>query len=185
MDKPVVPKRRNLAATQERIVAVAAATFARLGYAQASLRDIAERADVAPSLISKYFGTKARLFEHALMHVVRANTVFSQEKAGFGEAMARLIPDRSNADITVMLVLALAHPESREVAMRVSRREMIEPLMEWLGPPHAAERAMDMFALLSGFAIQMQGLHEGPIPEHSLRWLAQSLQAIVDVGRDR
>lgn len=183
MKNDAEPKRRNLAETKARIVSVAADTFTELGYSKAGLREIAERADVAPSLVSKYFGTKASLFEQALIHVLRTNTVFTWEKVGFGEAMARLIPERSNANITVMLVLALAHPESRDVALRVSREQMIQPLTDWLGPPNATERAMDMFALLSGFAIQMRGLHTGPIPEHSLKWLARSLQAIVD-GKD-
>jgi AcrR family transcriptional regulator len=180
MDMMVEPKRRNLVETKGRILAAAADTFTEFGYAKAGLREIADRANVAPSLVSKHFGTKALLFEQALIHVLRANTVFTWDKAGFGEAMARLIPERSSTDITVMLVLALADPESRDVAMRVSREHMIQPLIEWLGPPNASERAMDMFALLSGFVIQMRGLHQGPIPEDSLQWLARTLQAIVD-----
>jgi hypothetical protein len=39
---------------------------------------------------------------------------------------------------------------------------------------------MDMFSLMTGFVIQMDGLYPAPIPQHSLRWLARSLQAIVD-----
>jgi hypothetical protein len=91
----------------------------------------------------------------------------------------RLIPERSNTAITVMLVTALADPEAKEIARRVSREHMIQPLVDWLGPPHALERAMDLFALLTGFAIQMDGLHPAPIPEHSLRWLARTLQALI------
>lgn len=174
------PRRRNLEETKARIVSIAAETFGELGYSKAGLREIAERAGVAPSLVSKHFGTKAALFEEALIHVLEINSVFTWNKAEFGEIMARLIPEKSNANITIMLVLALAHPEAREVAMRVSRERMIQPLIDWLGPPNATERAMNLFALLSGFAIQMHGLHAGPIPEHSLKWLAGALQAIVD-----
>jgi AcrR family transcriptional regulator len=177
------PKRRNLEQTRSRILEAAADTFTRSGYAKAGLREIGERAGVAPSLVSRYFGTKAALFEEALIHVLRTNSVFTWQKQGFGEAMARLIPERSNTNITVMLVTALADPEAREIARRVSREHMIQPLVDWLGPPHALERAMDMFALLTGFAVQMDGLYPAPIPEHSLRWLARSLQAIVD-GED-
>lgn len=177
------PKRRNLEQTKERILQAAADTFTASGYAKAGLRDIGAAAGVAPSLVSRYFGTKAALFEAALLHVLRTNSVFTWRKAGFGETMARLIPERSNTNITVMLVTALADPEAKEVAQRVSREHMIRPLAVWLGPPNALERAMDMFALMTGFSIQMDGLHSAPIPEHSLRWLARSLQAIVD-GND-
>lgn len=177
------PKRRNLEATKTRILQAAADTFTASGYAKAGLREIGERADVAPSLVSRYFGTKAALFEEALIHVLRTNSVFTWQKQGFGEAMARLIPERSNTNITIMLVLALADPEAKEIARRVSHEHMIQPLVDWLGPPNALERAMDMFSLMTGFVIQMDGLYPAPIPEHSLRWLARALQAIVD-GED-
>lgn len=183
MEPKPEPKRRNLEQTKTRILVAAADTFTRSGYAKSGLREIGMRAGVAPSLVSRYFGAKAALFEQALIHVLRANSVFTWQKQGFGEAMARLIPERSNTNITVMLVTALADPEAREIARRVSREHMIQPLVDWLGPPHALERAMDLFALMTGFVIQMDGLYPAPIPEHSLRWLARSLQAIVD-GED-
>lgn len=174
------PRRRNLAETKARILRAAAEVFAEFGYRGSGLRDIAERANVAPSLVGRYFGSKAQLFEAALIHVLRTESVFTWRKSGFGEAMARMIPERTNAKISIMLVLALADPETQAIARRVSREHMIQPLIDWLGPPEAEERAMNMFALLTGFVIQMHGLHKGTIPEHSLRWLAGSLQAIVD-----
>jgi hypothetical protein len=33
---------------------------------------------------------------------------------------------------------------------------------------------------MSGFTVQMRGLHAGQIPQRSLEWLAATLQAIVD-----
>jgi AcrR family transcriptional regulator len=183
------PRRRNLEQTKDRILQAAADTFTASGYAKAGLREIGARAGVAPSLVSRYFGSKAALFEAALVHVLHANSVFTWRKEGFGEAMARMISERSNTNIAIMLVTALADPEAKEIARRVSREHMIQPLVDWLGPPHALERAMDLFSLMTGFTIQMRGLHEGPIPEVSLAWLAKSLQEIVEDtaanGRDR
>ncbi len=177
-----IPRRRNMEQTRGRILVAAADVFTRSGYAKAGLREIAVQAGVASSLVSRYFGSKAGLFEEALLHVLRTNSVFTWDKANFGETMARLIPERGNTNITVMLVTALADPEAKEIARRVSHDHMIQPLVDWLGAPHALERAMDMFALLTGFSIQMEGLYSASIPEHSLRWLARSLQAIVDDG---
>jgi AcrR family transcriptional regulator len=176
------PKRRNLEATRTRILNAAADTFTRFGYAKAGLRGIGQRAGVAPSLVSRYYGTKAALFEEALIHVLRTNSVFTWRKAGFGETMARLISERSNTNITIMLVTALADPEAKDIARRVSREHMIRPLTDWLGPPHAEERAMNLFAVMTGFVIQMHGLYAAPMPEQSLDWLARNLQTIVDGG---
>lgn len=51
------------ASTQERILAVAGQVFADHGFVAASLREIAEGADVTQALIIYYFGSKQRLFE--------------------------------------------------------------------------------------------------------------------------
>lgn len=59
-------KRRNPEKTKFKILAIAKQMFAEHGYAQTGLREIAKTADVAPSLIVNYFGTKAGLFEAAL-----------------------------------------------------------------------------------------------------------------------
>ena len=181
MDPKSEPKRRNLEQTKLRILQAASDIFSASGYAKAGLREIGERAGVAPSLVSRYFGTKAGLFEAALIHVLRTNSVFTWRKEGFGETMARLIAERSTIDITVMLVLGLADPDAREIAQRVSREHMIRPLTDWLGPPNALERAMDLFSLMTGFAIQRQGLSTEPVSLHSLEWLARTLQDIVDL----
>lgn len=182
METATEPRRRNLAETRTRILVAAADCFTRSGYARAGLREIADRAEVAPSLVSKHFGTKVALFEQALLHVIRTNSVFTWDKPRFGETMARLIAERSNTNITVMLVLGLADAESRAIVHGVMDEHILGPLVEWLGPPAALERAMNLFALMTGFVIQMHGLHGGPIPAHSLAWVARALQAVVDEG---
>ena len=177
--KPQKPP-RNATLTKARILAAAHEVFARSGYAQAGLRRIAEEAGVTSALLVRYFGTKAALFEAALVWTVEHNSVFVLEKQGFGIAMAALVRERSTIDITAMLVLALADPESRPIATRIARKRMIEPLAHWLGGPDALDRAMTMFGLLTGFAVQNQGMLESEASARSFDWLAKTLQAIVD-----
>lgn len=173
-------RRRDSVATKARILAAAVEVFTDLGYSQAGLRDIAARAGVASSLPVRYFGTKAALFEAALIEILRANSVFTWQKEGFGKAMTRLIRERSNVTITATLMLALADPESREVAVRVWEEHMIAPLVEWLGPPDAHGRAAMLFGLMSGLTFQVHGLAAGEISASSERWAARTLQALVD-----
>jgi AcrR family transcriptional regulator len=184
MDAPE-PRRRNAAETKDRIVAAAQRRFAESGYAQSGLREIAAEAGVTSSLLVRYFGSKAGLFEAALIETIVDHSVFTRDKDHFGDVMSRLSTDQSSIDITVMLVLALADPEARTVALRVARQHMIAPLAQWLGPPHADARAENMFALLTGWAIQSQGIGGSVAAPQSLRWLATTLQAIVDEGEDR
>lgn len=180
MGSPPEPKRRNAALTRSRILDAANAAFAERGYTGAGLREIAAKADVASSLLIRYFGTKAGLFEAALIRTIEDNSIFTLEKPGFGARMARLVLEESNIRITTLFVLALADPESKTVSNRVAQARVLQPLAEWLGPPDAHARAMNLFSLLTGFAIQMHALQTGTIPSTSLHWLAESLQRIVD-----
>lgn len=173
-------RRRDPIRTKARILAAAVEVFTDLGYGQAGLRDISALADVASSLPVKYFGTKAALFEAALIEIVRTNSVFTWKKDGFGETMTRLIRERSNVTITAILMLALSHPESRAVAVRFWQEHMIAPLAEWLGPPDAQGRASLLFALMSGLTFQVHGLAGGNISPDGEKWAAAALQALVD-----
>jgi AcrR family transcriptional regulator len=177
--KPEI-RRRDPIRTKAQILAAAVEVFTELGYRQAGLREISARAGVASSLPVKYFGTKAALFEAALIEIVRANSVFTWKKQGFGETMTRLICERSSVTITTTLMLALADPESHEVAVRVWQEHMIAPLAEWLGPPDAQGRASMLFALMSGLTFQVRGFAAGEISPDAKRWAAETLQALVD-----
>ncbi len=173
-------RRRDPVRTRARILAAAVEVFAELSYAQAGLRDISARAGVASSLPVRYFGTKAALFEAALIETVRANSVFTWKKANFGTTMMRLICEDSTITITAMLMHALANPESRDVAVRVWRDHMIAPLAQWLGPPDAEGRASMLFALMSGLTFQIHGLADGAISHGWATWAAEALQEVVD-----
>jgi AcrR family transcriptional regulator len=180
MAQIAAPKRRNAAATRARILAAANAAFTEFGYAQAGLRDIAARADVASSLLIRYFGTKAALFEAVLVGTIADNSVFTTDKERFGETMADLMVTTSGVSITAMLLSALAHPESKAIARRVAARDIIQPLADWLGPPHATARALNLYSLMTGFVVQMEGIGTGIVPARSRAWLSRSLQEIVD-----
>jgi AcrR family transcriptional regulator len=57
---------------RDRILAAAARTFARQGYVQATLADIARDADIAPSNIYKYYGSKQALFDAVVTPAIAA-----------------------------------------------------------------------------------------------------------------
>lgn len=57
---------------RDRILAAAARTFAQRGYVQATLADIARDADIAPSNIYKYYGSKQALFDAVVTPAIAA-----------------------------------------------------------------------------------------------------------------
>lgn len=174
------PRRRNAAKTRARILAAAFDSFAAHGYAKTGTREIAKKAAVSSSLIGRYFGTKANLFEEALIHGIYANSAFVRDKKHFGERMANIVVSDSNPMLSAMTVLAIADPESKAIARKVSRRHIVQPLAEWLGPPDAEARALNMLTLLNGFTIQTRHLTTGRVPPGSVKWLARALQDIAD-----
>jgi AcrR family transcriptional regulator len=177
------PRRRNAALTRARILSAAFEAFARHGYARTGIREIAQEAGVASSLLVRYFGTKANLFREALIHGIYGASVFTYDRAHFGKTMARLMTDNGDAGpgrLVAMTVLAIADPDSAEVARKVIERHVIEPLAEWLGPPHAVERATSMYVLMLGFTVQIRQLTPGAPSPYAIRWLGHALQDIVD-----
>ena len=60
------PRRRDGAASRERLLRAACELFADRGFDRTTARDIGERAGVDPALIARYFGSKAQLYIEAL-----------------------------------------------------------------------------------------------------------------------
>jgi AcrR family transcriptional regulator len=180
MDAIPEPKQRNPVRTKARILARAFDLFASRGYARTGMRDIAEAAEVAKSLVVRYFGTKSALFEQSLVNALHTRGFFIREKQCFGERMAELVVNAEDAQIPAMVMLAIADVESREIARSVTREVIIKTLAEWLGPPDATARALHMLILLNGFTLQTRHLMAEDVRPETIRWLANSLQAIVD-----
>lgn len=181
-------RRRNAPATKARILQAAQQAFSRMGYAKAGIRDIAALADVSSTLLLRYYGSKAGLFEAALIDAVRMDTLFASGKDGFGRRLTDLFVDAS-LDITppAMLALSTGHPESQAIAERVTRRHVLRPMAQWLGAPDGQVRALEIFMLATSFVLYTRQVPLAPAgagARDKLRdWFATSVQAIVDQPR--
>jgi hypothetical protein len=81
-----------------------------------------------------------------------------------------------------MIALSLGDEEAREVAARVTREYILEPMAAWL-PEQSMARATSVLMMTTGFAILHQNLplgHSAEMQRETARILAASLQAIVD-----
>lgn len=180
-DETAATPRRNYAKTRERLLLSAYKAFSQRGYAGTGIREIANDAGVASSLVAKYFGGKAALFEEALVHGIYRNSLFARDKKNFGEIMSKLIATADDGHLTTTMTLALADPESRAIAQKILRRHVIEPLAEWLGPPDAFVRAQHLYAVMAGFSMQIGDFAlSREVAPQSVKWLARTLQDIVD-----
>lgn len=185
MTKTNPPKRRNATQTKARILAAAQKAFAQQGYAQAGIRDIATMADVSSPMLLRYFGSKAGLFEAALIDAIDQGDLYTTSKEGFGKRLAALFSNR-DLDITPPAIIALStgHPDAQAITTRVTQEYALEPLAKWLGAPDGYVRALEIFMLSTSFVLYSRQL---PLSPASIRgkqqlqqWLATSIQQIVD-----
>jgi AcrR family transcriptional regulator len=177
--------RRDASRTRQKILAAAQQAFAQMGYAQAGIRDIAAIAEVNSALLLRYFGSKAGLFEAALIEAMRSDEVFAGDRNRLGERLARLFLDRRlEIRPPAIIGLSLGDPEAREVAARVAEKHVITPLARWLGPPDAHARALQIFMLAMSFVAYSRQLPlisaRRSCEKRVAAWLAKTLQQVVD-----
>ncbi len=182
----VVTKSRDAERTREAILRAAQQAFSTRGYADAGVRDITAAAAVNPSLVSRYFGSKEKLFEEALADLLDVAMLTGQPRAAFGEGLMRAFT-AANADRInplQVLVLATADPVSREISDRLLRSAVLEPLAHWFDLPNASERAARLCIIASGFftyrLLYPLDALTGDVAPATRAWLVRAFQSLVD-----
>lgn len=186
MDSPAKPpRRRDAVSTKARILAAAKQCFSTIGYTGTGIRDIAAVAGVSYTMLGRYFGSKAGLFEAALIDGMGIEPIMAADRSEFGANFVRVITrNLTDGHQTAMTHFAAGDPIAREIVLRVVEERVVRPLADWLGEPNARERTVAIMMLGGGFVIYSRQLPfvAGPLGiDHPIvRWLAASLQQIVD-----
>ncbi|CAN7343227.1 helix-turn-helix domain containing protein [Phenylobacterium sp. LjRoot219] len=182
------PKRRtrNIAEKRARIIAAAQILFTQKGYSQASIKEIADHAEVAAGLVIKHFDSKLKLFEAALIAALAHSNIDASDKAGFGMRLAEVVLNKETKVVfPAMVMLSIEDEEARRVAMAVFREHGMKPTERWLGGALAAERAV--YINLLGVTLSLLDRLFGPELQADLefppvQWIVESIQRAVDVG---
>ena len=187
-EAPVL-RRRDAPATRARILAAAQRAFSSLGYARAGLREIAALAGTSSTLLIRYYGSKAGLYEAALTEALSQGDVLTLPRAGFGKLLAAQFV-RPEVEILppAMMALAAGDPEAAAITARIAERYAIAPLAEWLGGAESRARAARIFMLTTSFVLYSRNLPVLPLADPgqsgTTAWLAAAIQAIVDETPD-
>lgn len=179
-------KPRDAGRTRAAILDAAQEAFSSRGYLATGVRDVTSAAGVNPALVSRYFGSKEKLFEAALGELLDVRLVTGAGRARFGKAMLRLLasgtPTRRNP--LPMMVLASADPGARAITARLLHDLFLVPMVEWLGGDEAASRAARFVVLASGLTLysELYPLEPltGELDAATRTWIEQSFQALVD-----
>ena len=185
MKSPPAPKRRNAAETKSRLIKSAQSLFSQRGYPIVGIREIAASADVSSTMLLNYFGSKAGLYEAALVEAMSPSALSVFPRKNFGEFLANLFTSIDHVTtVPSMIMLSSADPEAREISIRVTKEYAMKDLANWLGAPDAQVRAVQIHLLSIGFIFHTKNLPflkdvEGG-NEKLTGWFADSVQAIVD-----
>ena len=189
---PDGPERpRNSERTRERILEAARHEFTHRGFGTVTVRSIADRAGVAPNLITRYFGGKEGLFAAASAVELHVGDMFDGSLETLGARMADTILGRWTAPGSDDRLLALLRasgdrPGSAEQLAGLLDRESLAPLragLEAYGIPveEAEQRARAVDVLLVGVTARLRMLRdELGDPAEARAWLGPAIQRLVD-----
>lgn len=185
MPAKIEAKQRDAARTKAKILAAAQQAFAERGYAQAGIREIAALAGVDSALLVRYFGSKVKLFEAALIDAIPQFEALDLAQEGFGARLTeKFLEAFLDLRAQAMIALSISDPDARQISARVMEEHGIAPLARWLGPPNARTRAIRMTMLSTSFMLYTRQVPlmspDAAIDTETSEWLARSLQAIID-----
>jgi AcrR family transcriptional regulator len=177
---------KDAARTRQALLDAAQEVFSTHGYSDAGVRLITTRAGVNLALVSRYFGSKERLFEEVLRDILGTRPIVDADRADFGRAMVDLLLDRSKTRVIALPVIMMASgdPKARAIVERVLMELVYEPLSRWFGPDEGAVRAARFMIVSAGMTLYSRLYPLDvlvPIAAPSLRaWLTDQFQALVE-----
>ena len=185
METTIEAPARDADRTRAAILHAAQQVFAAKGFAEAGVRDITALAGVNPSLVSRYFGGKLKLFEAALDAALNTRLMTDLPKEQFGKMIvARFADEDDRVSPLPMMFSAAADSEARAIAQRLLRDRVFEPLKHWFGGDEADVKAARFMMVSLGFFAYRDQL---PLAEFADRveprlrqWLEREFQAIID-----
>ena len=160
--------------TRERILLVAREAFATLGYERATVRKIAEKANIHPSMVMRYFSSKEGLFTASSAFDLRLRDLSRFPPGEIGRALVEIFLDRwenngATGDLPAILRLSVTHPEGRAKVIEVFTAQIMPSIKKVARSKNRGQSATLVATQLVGLAF--------------LRYVVQ-LPAVVNLERE-
>ncbi|HEX4767817.1 MAG TPA: TetR family transcriptional regulator [Lichenihabitans sp.] len=184
MEKPIRSQ-----ATRDRILAEAKRLFGEGGYDRTTIRAVATAADIHPSMVMRYFGSKEGLFAAAADFDLRLPDLRRVPPGERGRALVRHFLDRwegagSGGDLPALLRLAATHEPARARMLDVFRHQVVPAIAVITSPAGAAERAALIGTQLIGLAFARYVLKLPPIVALDPRDIEDNVGKVVQAHLD-
>jgi len=162
------------AARRTQIIECAIETIATLGYAQASLAQIARRAGISKSVITYYFGSKEELIEQVVEGMYTAATSFMRPQIAAERTAAARLQSYLRSNVAYIAAHRLQMMAIIEIVLNVRTKD---GQLRY----HPGSEKSDLEGLE---AILRQGQDEGEFRSFDLRVMAVTIRGAIDaVGR--
>jgi len=184
-------RRPGHADTKQAILDAALSLFSQHGYDKVSLRSIARAAEVDPSLVAHYFGTKLDLFlavvelpidPAALIDRVVGGGPDNRDGAGVRLAAAVLdvLDDEvRRRPVVGMIRAATSEPEAARLVRDFLTRDLLLPIAQRLEADHPEYRAGLVMSQIVGFTLARYIVGIEPLATHPRELVAADLGATL------
>ncbi|HEX2918920.1 MAG TPA: TetR family transcriptional regulator [Edaphobacter sp.] len=121
--------------TRQRILLAAREAFATLGYERATVRKIAEMAEIHPSMVMRYFSSKEGLFTASSPFEIGLRDLSRFPPEEMGRALVEIFLDRWEkdgvaGDLPALLRLSVTHPDGRSKVIEVFTTQIAPGIMK-------------------------------------------------------
>jgi AcrR family transcriptional regulator len=166
-DKPLKMKKSDR--TRAAIAAAAQQIFAAQGYERATIRDIAAAADIDPTMVMRYFGSKDRLFAEVAEFDLGLPDIAALDRDRIGETLvAHFLSvwegQGGSAGGFPILLRSAASNDYAAARMQQLFAAQVLPAMLALGPPDSAPQRAGLVATqMLGLALTRYVLRLPPV----------------------
>ena len=167
------------------ILAAAREQFAKAGFERATIRAIAADANIDPSMVMRYFGSKDQLFAAAADFDLELPDLSAIDRDKVGTALVDHFLKRWERD-EVLVVLLRASATNAEAAqrMRIMFATQLLPVVTKINPDEPERRAALIATQTLGLALCRYVLQLPPIVtmphDEAVAWLGPTVQRYLD-----
>jgi AcrR family transcriptional regulator len=161
---------------RDRILEHARKLFGQEGYERTTIRTVAAAAEINPSLVLRYYGSKERLFAAAASFNLEIPDLTAVPRADLGRTLVRHLLRRWDAheqELPALLRVAVTHDQARERLFQLFREQVAPALAKVCGPERAAVCSALVATQTIGLAVTRYVLRFPPV-------VALSEEVLVD-----
>ncbi len=167
--------------TRDRILAEARRLFAEQGYERTTIRAVGAAAEVNPSMVVRYYGSKEDLFATAATIDFRMPDLAAMPREQRGEALIRHVMERWEAgdELPALLRAAATHQAAQRRLADVIEQQAAPAIMRVLPKDRSQTRLAMIVMQIAGLVLSRYVLEHSPVATLDRVELIQMVGAAV------